>query len=193
VACRETRHFLLCMVSDTMDGLPDRTAVQAEDHLGIWVIVGGVRYKPRDLVALGDFGCAEPVAISEEDLARIPERPPNGTVVIQDRDPTIYVIRDGLRFGLPSPEEFDAAGLANNRVRSLPAGSLDVFPYAGKWPPRAYYLITTRWGRRLLRRTHSGRFRSFARWAGNQATGFVLGVVAGVIATLIVTYFAHSR
>jgi hypothetical protein len=67
---------------------------------------------PRDLVALGDFGCAEPVAISEEDLARIPERPPNGTVVIQDRDPTIHVIRDGLRFGLPSPEEFDAAGFS---------------------------------------------------------------------------------
>jgi hypothetical protein len=170
-----------------MANVPDRTRVEAEGHMAVWIVVGGVKYKPRDREALKAFGHTGPVIMPMEELARIPTCPADGTLVIQDEDPTIYIIRYGLRFGLPSPEEFDASGLTRERVQELPSGSLDAFPYAGKWPPRIYWLIMMRLGRWLLRRIHSARVRRFARWIGNQAAAFVLGVVAGVITTVLVT------
>jgi hypothetical protein len=176
-----------------MDTLPDRTRVEASGQMAVWIVVGGVKYRPRSRAALQAFDHTGPVIITPEQLAQIPTSPPDGTLVLQDEDPTIYVIRRGLRLGLPSPEEFDASGLTRDRVQLLPAGSLDVFPYAGKWPPRIYWLIETGWGRWLLRRIHSARVRGFARWIGNQTAAFVLGVVAGVIATMLVTGACISR
>jgi hypothetical protein len=173
--------------------LPDRTRVEATGQVAVWMVVGGVKYRPRSLAALEAFDHTGPVIVTSEQLAQIPTCPPDGTLVLQAEDPTIYVIRRGLRLGLPSPEEFDASGLTRDRVQSLPAGALDVFPYAGKWPPRIYWLIETSWGRWLLRRFHNARVRHFARWIGNQAAAFVLGIVAGVITTVLVTGACISR
>jgi hypothetical protein len=171
-----------------MGTLPDWILVKATGQTAVWIVVGGVRYRLHDLAALDNFDYAGPRTISEKDLEQIPACPPDGTLVLQQgEDPTIYIIRSGLRLGLPSPEELDASGLAGGRVQFLPARSLDAFPYAGKWPPRVYWLIKTAWGRWLLQRIYSMRVRRFARWIGNQAVAFVLGIVAGVITTVLVT------
>ena len=65
-----------------MANVPDRTRVEAEGHMAVWIVVDGVKYKPRDREALKAFHHTGPVIIPMEELARIPTRPADGTLVI---------------------------------------------------------------------------------------------------------------
>lgn len=164
----------------------------APGSAAVWIIVCGVKYRVRDLGSLDRFDVLcrerqievpERVVLSVTDLDECPTCPPDGTLILQEGDdPTIYLVRGGLRFGLPSPEEMAAAGLGTDRLVFLPARVGEAFPYGGKWPPRIYAMVTSRLGRRLLTLLHNQQGRRWLAIALGLIASFVLGVLSSVVA-----------
>ncbi len=58
----------------------------------------------------------------------MPLVPRDGTLIKELTDQKIYLIRNGTKYWISSPEEFRQLGLAEAEVKTVPDGSLCVVP-----------------------------------------------------------------
>jgi hypothetical protein len=92
-------------------------------------VVGGARF-PVDLYAVDEVHLLWNGA-----LAALPTVPREGTLLKERSTDPIYVILNGKRFHIRTPDDLAPLGRSAENVITVPDGALQAIPYGGESPP----------------------------------------------------------
>ncbi len=157
--------------------LADGSLLRAEGSPAVWLVLGGTRWgipSGKLLNKLAPRG--KIVDVPAEQLARIPDTPPDGTVVAGSETGRYYLIICGIRFWL-SPEHVRELGLSIHPTVELHDELMDAVPYGGiyrTWIPQ---------GRRLRDLTANALL--FFHNHAADTRGILVGIFASAIFYLI--------
>lgn len=115
--------------------VPDKKLLRARGHAEVFMVEDGVRRHVPDPVVFEEqgFEWEEIDDVDVEEVNALPEDDeavpmPDGEVLQAEGDPTVYVIDDGLKRPVPSPQAFQDMGLKWEHILQVPTSTLDRHP-----------------------------------------------------------------
>ena len=109
----------------------DGTLLKELSKPTVYVVYGGAKFgipSPEVFNALG-FSWGNIRVVPDGALAPIPNGIPRDSTLLKElSNPTVYVVYGGAKFGIPSPEVFNALGFSWGNIRVVPDGALASVP-----------------------------------------------------------------
>jgi len=116
----------LPIIGTVISGVP----VKEKSNDEIYVIYGGAKFYIPEQATLERLFGRHPVMLTGPNgaLAQMPLVPRDGTLLKELTNQKIYLIKNGTKYWVSSPEEFRRLGLAEADVKTVPDKSMDTMP-----------------------------------------------------------------
>ncbi|MGC0422484.1 hypothetical protein [Embleya sp. AB8] len=110
--------------------LSDGTLVQATGAAQVSVVQGGARFPIPDEATFNRLGYAwdRIKTLSPTTIDAITRFPRDGTLLREENDPNVYLVRGGIRHAFTSEARFNALGYQWTAIRIVPDHTLDPTP-----------------------------------------------------------------